>query len=72
MHPVHMRHGRYYWAVKCQNPECRQTLPLIEVPARPTSEEDLRLRESLKGLRVRCPACTQETVAQPQIFLEAR
>ena len=64
MNPVHKKPGRYYWATYCQNPKCRTQMAVVEVPARPTAEEDANLKASLRGLRVRCFACTQETPIQ--------
>jgi hypothetical protein len=74
MLPIHGERGKLYYGVKCGNQNCRESLALIELPPRASSEQSQEIRRQLQDLTVRCLMCTQETlVSERQIFvLEVR
>jgi hypothetical protein len=67
MNPIPVERGKFYYAIKCQNDQCQEGLP---VPPRLAFEETQKLRDQLQDLTVRCQICTQETrVQERQIYL---
>jgi hypothetical protein len=70
MTPIHGERGKQYYAIKCGNRECRESLILIEIPAQSSWEEDKALRGKLLNLNVRCLMCAQETpILERQLFV---
>ena len=74
MMPIHGERGNLYYAIKCGNQNCRESLTLIELPPRASWEQSQEICGQLLDLTVRCPMCTQETlISEQQIFvLEVR
>jgi hypothetical protein len=60
MNPIHGECGKFYYAMKCVNRNCRENLYIMEV-YNCTSEDQKR---AFLGELVRCPTCTQETIIQ--------
>lgn len=65
MNPVHTEIGKTYYAIRCANPNCKERLPLIEIP--PSEREQEVARSKVSGAVVRCFACTQETRVRDQL-----
>ena len=62
MNPIHGERGKMYYAVTCQNHDCKTRLYVQEVDHH--SAEDLN-RNRLAGELVRCPICTVQTAIDP-------
>ena len=61
MHPIHGERGKFYYAIKCANPQCQELLTLAECPTPISDDEGENIQKRLHSLSVRCPICTQET-----------
>lgn len=74
MEPIHGERGKYYYALKCQNPTCGEKLLLIEIPAYPSDQQRRDSWNQLQDPAVRCPICTQKTPIEQRLLfvLEVR
>jgi hypothetical protein len=70
MNPIHAERGKFYYAIKCQNAQCQEPLPLIEAPIHLSFDEKKNLEKQVAGRVVRCPICTRETpIEQRRLYI---
>ena len=74
INPLHGERGKFYYAIRCGNKSCHEKLPLAEIRPYPSPEKNRQVRDSLKGLTVRCLMCTHQTLVEERLLfvLEVR
>jgi len=60
MNPIHGERGKFYYAMKCKNQNCKENLYFMETDNYTTEAQ----KHALDGKSVRCPMCTQETTIE--------
>ena len=70
MNPIHGERGKFYYAVECNNQDCRQKLYVQELESNATDDS----KGLVVGQSVRCPMCTQETLIEARrlVVIEVR
>ena len=65
---LHGIHGKQYWTIKCENPQCSENLLLTELS--PSADEEGAVRAKFRNENIRCDVCTQNTsIIQRQLFV---
>lgn len=70
MNPLHGERGKFYFAVECRNPDCKQQLFVAEDDGSSTRKP----LDQIYNQSVRCPICTQETLIESRgiVFIGVR
>ncbi len=70
MNPIHGERGKFYYAVKCQNENCKENLYVLEIEKGSTESA----KDSVVGKMFRCSTCTEETLIESRrmVTIEVR
>ena len=69
MRVLSVQRGKQYIAVECVNPDCRERLPLAEVPPDLGFDAQKQLEHRVKSQAVICPICRTQATYQSHATL---